>query len=439
MSYTFPSKWKCYKLDQLGLVGRGRSRHRPRNEPSLYGGKYPFYQTGDIKGSNLYLSEYSQTYNEKGLAQSKIWDAGTLCITIAANIAETAILSISGCFPDSVIGFIPYKEKSDVRFIKYYIDLIKLDMQQISHGTTQDNLSLEKLLSFDFIVPDIEEQRKIAAILSAYDDLIENNTRRIKILEEMAQNLYREWFVKFRFPGHEHARFVDSPLGRIPEGWEIVPFSDLVESSLGGGWGSDEPNEKENLPVYIIRGTDFSDITSGATLRAPKRYIAMSSLNKRKLHKGDLLVENSVNAKSRCVGSTLIITDGILKRFSESVIAASFCKVYRFKQPELAPLAHLHMSYLHQEDKMPFYQNIATNGIGNFQSKRFLSSEHLIIPQDSKLRQEMLSLLYDLTNSNLSDAISTLRTTRDLLLPKLISGEVDVSDLDIKIPEAIEA
>ena len=228
MEQMLPSRWKTFKLDKLGSVSRGRSRHRPRNDSSLYGGEYPFFQTGDVKAANLYLSEYSQTYNEIGLAQSKQWEAGTLCITIAANIAETAILGIRGCFPDSVIGYICDPVKADTRFIKYYIDLIKRDMQQVSHGTTQDNLSLDKLLHFNFVVPNVNEQRKIAGILSAYDDLIENNLRRIKILEEMAQNLYREWFVKFRFPGHQNTRFVDSPLGKIPEGWEVHLVEKIV-------------------------------------------------------------------------------------------------------------------------------------------------------------------------------------------------------------------
>ena len=150
MEQMLPSRWKTFKLDKLGSVSRGRSRHRPRNDSSLYGGEYPFFQTGDVKAANLYLSEYSQTYNEIGLAQSKQWEAGTLCITIAANIAETAILGIRGCFPDSVIGYICDPVKADTRFIKYYIDLIKRDMQQVSHGTTQDNLSLDKLLHFNF-------------------------------------------------------------------------------------------------------------------------------------------------------------------------------------------------------------------------------------------------------------------------------------------------
>ena len=253
MSRTFPSRWKAHKLDQLGSVSRGRSRHRPRNDPSLYGGEYPFFQTGDIKTANLYLSHYSQTYNEKGLSQSKQWEPGTLCITIAANIADTAILGIRGCFPDSVIGFISDPMKADVRFIKYYIDFIKMDMQQVSHGTTQDNLSLEKLLSFDFVVPDIEEQRKIATVLSVYDDLIENNLRRIKILEEMAQNLYREWFVKFRFPGHEKERFVDSPLGRVPEGWEVVTLGDVLELKYGKALKKSDRRDGD-VPVFGSSG-----------------------------------------------------------------------------------------------------------------------------------------------------------------------------------------
>lgn len=147
------SQWRPTKLDELGFVGRGKSRHRPRNAAFLYGGRYPFFQTGDIKAANFYLTAYSQTYSEDGLAQSKLWKPGTLCITIAANIAESAILGIEGCFPDSVVGFVADPTKADVRFIKYYLEILKLRMQNISHGATQDNLSVDKLLSFDFLVP----------------------------------------------------------------------------------------------------------------------------------------------------------------------------------------------------------------------------------------------------------------------------------------------
>ncbi len=187
--------WMPKRLDELGSVSRGRSRHRPRDAAHLYGGSHPFIQTGDVKHAGLYITGFSQTYTEAGLQQSKLWSAGTLCITIAANIADTAILGIDACFPDSVIGFIADPTQSDARFVKYLFDAtIKVRAQQFSQGATQDNLSQEKLLSLDFDVPPVAEQRRIADLLSTYDDLIENNRRRMALLEESARLLYREWF-----------------------------------------------------------------------------------------------------------------------------------------------------------------------------------------------------------------------------------------------------
>lgn len=208
--------WKYKPLNELGTISRGRSKHRPRDDAELFGGNYPFVQTADVKKANLNLTEYNETYNEKGLAQSKLWDKGTLCITIAANIADTAILGIPACFPDSIMGFNSYDGISDVRFIKYCFDILQRDCKNISQGTAQDNLSWKKLSTIKFPAPKIEVQTKIADILSSYDDLIENNQKQIKLLEEAAQRLYKEWFVDLRFPGHEKTPIEDG----VPEGWK---------------------------------------------------------------------------------------------------------------------------------------------------------------------------------------------------------------------------
>ena len=206
---------KIVTLNDLGYVNRGRSKHRPRNAPELYGGPYPFVQTADIKHADLYLTKYGQTYSELGLAQSRLWPAGTLCITIAANIADTAILGCDACFPDSVIGFIPDDEKCDVRYVKYLFDTqLQTAFKQLSQGVAQDNLSKDKLLSIKFSLPDLPVQRRIADILSAYDDLIENNRHRIAILEETARLTYRKWF------GGED---------RSNE-WEVHKVSEVLES-----------------------------------------------------------------------------------------------------------------------------------------------------------------------------------------------------------------
>lgn len=217
-------------LDQLGEVSRGRSRHRPRDAAHLYGGPFPFIQTGDVKKASLYLTEFEKTYSEAGLAQSKLWPAGTLCITIAANIADTAILGIDACFPDSVIGFTGQPETTDTRFVKYLFDgVLKVKYRAFTQGAAQENLSQEKLLSIKFPVPELRVQRRIADILSTFDDLIENNQRRIGLLEQAARLLYREWFIHLRFPGHEHVKIISG----LPEGWERKTLGDLLTLKRG--------------------------------------------------------------------------------------------------------------------------------------------------------------------------------------------------------------
>ncbi len=418
MEHTSPANWKARKLDQLGSVGRGRSRHRPRNEPSLYGGEYPFFQTGDIKAANLYLSEHSQTYNEKGLAQSKLWGPGTLCITIAANIADTAILAIPGCFPDSVIGFIAEPAKADVRFIKYYIDLIKLDMQQVSHGTTQDNLSLDKLLRFDFVAPDVEEQRKIAAILSAYDGLIENNLRRIKILEEMAQNLYSEWFVKFRFPGHQRARFTDSPLSRIPEGWEVKRLGEAFLTVLGGTPSRKNPEFWCNGMVPWINSGKVNDLR----VTEPSELITELALKKSA-------------AKLMPRGTTLIaITGATLGQVSMLEIQASANQSVVGVISEDENL--IEWLYLTISDRILDIINHASGGAQQHINKGIVDDVVVAVPPRN-IAEDFRNIAHPL-HRQIAGFIfknTTLRRTRDLLLPRLISGEVDVSELDIKVSE----
>jgi type I restriction enzyme S subunit len=259
--------WKPKRLDQLGSVARGKSRHRPRNDPVLYGGRWPFFQTGDVKAAELYLHSFSQTYNDAGLAQSKLWPAGTLCITIAANIADTAILGIPGCFPDSVVGFIADPAQSDARFVKYYIETLKQGMQNASRGTTQDNLSVDKLLTFEFLVPSARRQREIASVLSTYDDLIENNTRRIAILEEMARRIYEEWFVRFRFPGHEGAQMVESELGLVPEGWVVAPLGGIAKLLSGFAFKSSTFVENGDYGLVTIKNVHDGVFIENCTSR----------------------------------------------------------------------------------------------------------------------------------------------------------------------------
>ncbi len=271
-------KWEYKTLDQLGEVSRGRSKHRPRNDPSLFGGKYPFIQTADIKAANFYITEYDTTYNEKGLAQSRLWNPGTLCITIAANIADTGILAMDACFPDSVMGFLPYERIADVRFVKYCFDILQQNCKKISQGAAQDNLSWEKLSTILFPAPPIEVQTKIADILSTYDNLIENNQKQIKLLEEAAQRLYKEWFVDLRFPGHENTKITDG----IPEGWRRERLVDLVDVQYGYAFDGSQFNATRNgMPIIRIRNIPSGNTCDYTTEKVDVQYV---------VHNGDILV-----------------------------------------------------------------------------------------------------------------------------------------------------
>jgi type I restriction enzyme S subunit len=163
-------EWKT--LSEVAFdFGRGKSKHRPRNDNRLYGGEIPFIQTGDIRNSPHIISKYSQTYNELGLKQSKLWPKGTLCITIAANIAETAILGFDSCFPDSVIGFVANPKKADAHYVEYLLSSFKSKIQAKSTGSAQSNIKLATFESFLFPFPNISKQKEIVKTLNKFQTL----------------------------------------------------------------------------------------------------------------------------------------------------------------------------------------------------------------------------------------------------------------------------
>jgi len=416
---TLPKGWTTKKLDELGFVGRGKSRHRPRNDVSLYDGGYPFVQTGDVKAAELYLSKYSQTYNEKGLAQSKLWAPETLCITIAANIADTAILKIKACFPDSVVGFVADHKKADVRFVKYYIDTIKLSMQNVSKGTTQDNLSLDKLMTFDFAVPPIETQQKIATILSIYDDLIENNIRRIKVLEEMTQTIYREWFVNFRFPGHEKVKMVDSLLGKIPEAWEVKPVSEKYKTGSGG-----TPSRKHD-DYY---GGEFPwiktrELKDGFVLEAEEKITGLGlKKSSAKLFPEDTVIIAMYGAT---IGRLGILTQ-------EAATNQACCALLPLVEP--FGTAYIYWYLLNnRKELISLGQGAAQQNISQIVIKKFemLVPETTIVERFNQTADLALRKIKNLSLKN-----KNLRQARNLLLPKLISGAIDVSELEVEVEVA---
>lgn len=373
-------------LDQLGTISRGRSQHRPRNDPQLFGGKYPFIQTADVKNAPFYISDYSNTYNETGLNQSKLWPAGTLCITIAANIADTGILKIPACFPDSIMGFLPYENISDVRYIKYCFDILKREFQQISQGTAQDNLSWEKLSKIKFPVPDYIIQCRIADILSAYDDLIEVNQKQIRLLEEAARRLYKEWFVDLRFPGHENTSITDG----IPAGWKKTSLNEIAQFSRGKTI-TQKQTISGDIPV-IAGGLEPAYYHNTSNTEAPVITVSASGAN---------------------AGFTQI---------HYQKIWASDCSF-----TDDTTTSHLYFVYCFLKQNHNLMSNLQKGSAQPHVYAKDINKLPLLLPPQTlicKFEEAVTSFFH--TSENCLAKIKLAAEARNRLLPKLMSGEIEV-------------
>ena len=160
--YDLPKGWTLARFLELGEFGRGKSKHRPRNDPALYkGGRYPMVQTGDVARATGFVTTCTALYNEVGLAQSRMWPAGTMCVTIAANIADTAILDFDACFPDSVVGFVPSPLIGDAQYFEYFMRTAQDKLADFAPSTAQKNINLGILNAVMIPLPPLSEIRRI--------------------------------------------------------------------------------------------------------------------------------------------------------------------------------------------------------------------------------------------------------------------------------------
>lgn len=273
----YNNSWNTMKLKDLGSFARGKSKHRPRNDEKLFeGGGYPLIQTGEIKEANLFVTKHKLEYNEFGLAQSKLWDKGTLCITIAANIAETAILAYPMCFPDSIVGFNANDDVCSELFMHYIFTYIKQSIQNSASGSIQDNINIDYLEKLDFKIPNKPIQDKIVNVLYNIDKKVEININTITELENLSKMIYDYWFLQFDFPNGNRKPYKSSGgemvwseelKQQIPNGWEIRELKDIIiEKDKSSIQVNQAKNLKEKYPFFTSGNEIYSwkeSITDG--------------------------------------------------------------------------------------------------------------------------------------------------------------------------------
>ena len=413
-------EWREVRLGDLGEVNRGRSRHRPRNAAHLYGGPYPFIQTGDIKSANGLITTHSQTYSEAGLAQSRLWPEGTMVITIAANIAETAILTYPACFPDSVVGFIVDPSRADVRFIEY---LFRCHKRQIQHenvgtGSVQDNINLQTFDRLTLRVPSLSEQCGIASLLGVLDDKIELNRRTNETLEAMARAIFKDWFVDFgptRAKAEGHAPYLTLELWDLfpdalddeykPVGWRAGKVGDCFHLTMGQSPpGSSYNDNGEGLPFFQGR-TDF-----GFRFPGNRKYCTAPT---RTAERDDTLV--SVRAPV-----------GDINMVWEKCCVGRGVAALRHKS---GSRSFTYYSAWEIQQKLQQYEHTGTV-FGAINKKQFEALTAVEpIPETVSAFEHQVGPLDDRIAKSVSES-QTLAQTRDFLLPKLMSGEIRLREAE---------
>lgn len=463
------NKVKLGDCIELIIDNRGKT-------PPLAETGYELIETASINGSNKY-PDYSkitkfvseETYNtwfRKGHPTS----GDILISTVGMNIGDVVIMkSNRGSIAQNLIALrTNNKLNSDYLYYILTSKNIREKIRSLNIGSAQPSLKVPHLLNIEFYLPNIEKQSEISKILNELDEKIELNTQINQTLEQIAQTIFKSWFIDFD-PVHKAEALANGQTAEqatqaamavisgkntqelhrlqtanpeqyqqlweiaeafpsgfdeegVPRGWEEKFFGELLENTIGGDWGKDEVDEKHTEKVSILRGTDLPDVYKGNDKDVPTRFVEQKKLKSRKLQYSDIVIEVSGGSKNQPTGRSLLITDKLLSRFNNPIVPASFCRLFRPKSENYGYLLALHLQIIYQQGKTWEYQNQST-GISNFQTTHFLETEKVILPTNKTLMYfaEMVNPIFD---KIYSDENQRLAEIRDELLPKLLSGEV---------------
>lgn len=403
------TKLQLKKIKDFGRVVTGKTP--PTKNQEYYGNRYPFITPTDISDSSIYAipERYLSEEGAQKVASSKL-PKNSVCYTCIASVGKIAITEEESFTNQQINSIIVDPQKADYRYVFYLLKNITPEIKGMVGGAASPIINKSAFESIDVDVLNLEAQKSVADVLFAYDQFIENNTKRIKILEEIAQAIYKEWLVP-----------------SASKKWKIATLRDVIESYTGGGWGKEELDKDYSGPAYVIRGTDIPHASMGNISTCPLRYHKLSNLRARVLQDGDLVFEVSGGSKGQPVGRSLLVTTKLLDQFKQNVICASFCKLIRPDKNKISPFQMYEQILNWYENGVVEKYQVQSTGISNFRFESFIDEEKIILPPEEtrkkfdKLMSPLFDEIYALGSQN-----HKLRQARDLLLPKLVTGELEI-------------
>ena len=403
------SEWKKVRLDHIGRVVTGKT---PKTSVSdFWNGDVPFVTPGDIQSSK-HISNTARYVTKEGLSSVKgaAIPRGAICVSCIGVLGYTAITERE-CITNQQINSLIVNNEFDVDFIYYAL--------RNSWNAFKNMEGFSSVVSILNKSTFSEIELSLPPVLSSLDDKIENNRKICANLEAQAQAIFKSWFVDFEPFG-----------GKMPQGWKMGKLGDIIESMLNGDWGKDTPDDKNDSPVYCVRGADIPDVVCGNKGKMPLRYILPKNYETKQLANGDVVIEISGGSPTQSTGRAALITDSLLERYDRGMVCTNFCKAVK-PRDGFSFLFYNYWCYLYNKGVFFQYEN-GTTGIKNLDIRTALNELDVVLPVAGAL-----SKFTDIVSTNfklickLGLETEKLAALRDALLPKLMSGEIDVEKVKI--------
>ena len=417
---------KKIHISDIGKVVTGKT---PRTSiVENYGGNIPFLTPSDDL-SYKSVPKTSKTLTEQGLNEVKncLLPPHSVCVSCIGSDLGKVVMTLEPTITNQQFNSIIPNRQFNTDFVYYLMTLVGKELNYLSKTSTAvPIINKSSFSNYEVEVPDLKKQEKIASILSSLDDKIELNRRINGNLEQQAQALFKAWFVDFE--PFKDGKFVDSELGRIPEGWKVGRFNNIIESTLSGDWGKERQEGNYIKKVFCLRGADIPDVKIGNKGYMPIRFILEKNFATKALTAGNLVIEISGGSPTQSTGRICRISHELLTKYNNSIVCTNFCKAIR---PMVGYSSFMYYMWekLYNEGVMFSYEN-GTTGIKNLDINGLTQKEPIIIPpiEVALNFEKYVDIYYNKIQKNGIES-EQLSHLRDTLLPRLMSGELNVNTI----------